>query len=369
MHTPISPSSFERRLLCHGSYFAEKDLPDVTSIYANEGTLLHKVMEQISTKGKYDEDIILTSEQQEIIEYTIKLLDKYNGNSFFNYYEYEVDLSFLGIDIKGTCDRVIIEPSFYDSNVNEYTKPVLHIIDYKFGKGIKIDVKNNYQLALYAIGVLKKFHDHEYFYDADINNNGFREVKVVLHIVQPYLNNYQTIELSSSDYLFNIDFYANIIKKCLDENAIRTPNEKACRFCKAKINCPALKNIIPTNFEINKSDEELKIILDNKNLIINYLKSLEEHIKNRIEEGEKFKGYTIRKKNTNRTWNKDAYEVLTSILQDDAFEKKLIGITKAERLIGKEIINTITEKKEGEYELVNDNLENEKIISEFKIEI
>ena len=40
-HTLISPSSFERRMLCPGSLNAEKDLPVTTSVYAEKGTMLH----------------------------------------------------------------------------------------------------------------------------------------------------------------------------------------------------------------------------------------------------------------------------------------------------------------------------------------
>jgi len=41
-HSLISPSNFERRMLCPGSLNAEKDLPEQTSVYAEEGTMLHE---------------------------------------------------------------------------------------------------------------------------------------------------------------------------------------------------------------------------------------------------------------------------------------------------------------------------------------
>ena len=41
-HSLISPSNFERRMLCPGSLNAEKDLPETTSIYAQVGTMLHE---------------------------------------------------------------------------------------------------------------------------------------------------------------------------------------------------------------------------------------------------------------------------------------------------------------------------------------
>ena len=41
-HSLISPSNFERRMLCPGSLNAEKDLPEQTSTYAQVGTMLHE---------------------------------------------------------------------------------------------------------------------------------------------------------------------------------------------------------------------------------------------------------------------------------------------------------------------------------------
>ena len=51
-HTLISPSSFERRMLCPGSLMAEKDLPVTTSVYAEKGTMLHDRVNRLITGRK-----------------------------------------------------------------------------------------------------------------------------------------------------------------------------------------------------------------------------------------------------------------------------------------------------------------------------
>lgn len=344
-HTPISPSSFERRLLCAGSYHAEKDLSNITSKYAEEGIYLHEV---ISTEklGIIDFDkYSLNDEQKEAIKESLNYVYKTGlDNPFagqkiiYNLNEYKVDLSFLGIEMSGTCDKVI------------YFENELHVFDYKFGKGVWVNIVNNYQLALYTLGCIKALK-------LDVNN-----LKIFVHILQPFLKNFQRLELSISDKILNKNFYKEVINKCLDIDAIRTPSEKACKFCKAKLNCPAVTNLIPKTFEKELGDAKLKTILDNKEIILNYIKTLEEEVKTRIESGVKFEGYTIRRKNTNRSWKNDAYDYLTDRLGDDAFEKKIIGIPKAEKILGKDIINDLTEKKEGEYELVRELDKSEEIL-------
>ena len=45
-----------------------------------------------------------------------------------------------------------------------------------------------------------------------------------------------------------------------------------------------------------------------------------------------------------RRWKADAAEALEDVLGDEAFEKKLIGVTAADKLAGKDIVNALTEK-------------------------
>ena len=64
--------------------------------------------------------------------------------------------------------------------------------------------------------------------------------------------------------------------------------------------------------------------------------------------------YTLKPKLSNRKWNDDAYDYLVENLSEEAFEvsNKLIGITKAEKLLGKEVVNKLTIREEGDNEIV-----------------
>jgi hypothetical protein len=99
------------------------------------------------------------------------------------------------------------------------------------------------------------------------------------------------------------------------------------------------------------NDEQLKLILDNKKLIEDFLKSVEQHIYDRLLDGEKFEGYKLVEGRSNRKWADDAEEVLKNKLGEDAYEKKLIGITAAGKKLKKDEVEELTYKPEGKLQL------------------
>ena len=57
-------------------------------------------------------------------------------------------------------------------------------------------------------------------------------------------------------------------------------------------------------------------------------------------------------KMSNRKWRDEAESILRDKLGEDAYEKKLIGIGRAEKLIGKDEVNRLTKKELGENQIV-----------------
>ncbi len=99
-------------------------------------------------------------------------------------------------------------------------------------------------------------------------------------------------------------------------------------------------------------DEKLSMILSNKKLIESWLKAVEDHISHALLEGGEFPGYKLVAGRSLRKWaNEDeAQTQLIELLDDNAFEKKLLTVAKAEKALGakrkKEIENLII-KPEG----------------------
>lgn len=344
-HSLISPSNFERRMICPGSLLGEKDLPHTTSVYAEEGTMLHDKVNQLITGGLLWDSGLDKGQKEAVYNaagYYIDIIRTNNVLPIKEIHEQTFDLSFIYPGMKGTADSVLI-------TLNEETDSYdLHVIDYKFGKGISVNAHQNYQLLLYYLAVANDPEIEKLLQDKKHN--------VHLHIVQPYkFNSIWSLNDTEKLLFSNLEMYQDVAQKCYAPDAPRVADKRACQFCRAKPTCPALAKFVPNiKFKPNElSDSEIANIYENKDLIAMYLKAIEDHIKNKLEQGS-FMNYMLKPKLSNRKWNHDAHGYLINILGDDAFEvsKKLITITKAEKTLGKEVVNNLTTREEGENEIV-----------------
>lgn len=367
-HSLISPSNFERRMLCPGSMEAEKDLPYKTSVHAEIGTMLHDRVNQLITAENTDWIKGLTDDQQIAV---VNAAAYYNNLKFGTLeivkeiHEETFSLKFLMDGMQGTADSVLI---LYDKISNTCQ---IHVIDYKFGVGVPVKAHNNYQLMLYALGVYMHPEINnivKYKCNLGSNQQSFRFTSAHLHIVQPYIENSRwdlsREELTSLITGSRMQLIKQAIVNANEPGTVRIPSTKACQFCRAKPTCYALNSMLPA---VDKSgdknlieakvrlltDDEIASIYDRKDLINMYLKSIEEYIKERLSKG-KFANYELRPKLSNRKWNVEAEEYLVDKLGDKAYEvtKKLITIGKAEKILGKNAIRDLTVRVEGEDEIV-----------------
>ncbi len=74
---------------------------------------------------------------------------------------------------------------------------------------------------------------------------------------------------------------------------------------------------------------------------------LEDHVKSILENGGHINGYSLVDKYSNRKWVSTAEDELKVLLGDDAYniKKTIIGIGQAEKLLGKEQVDKLTEKE------------------------
>jgi hypothetical protein len=347
---------------------AEKDLPYKTSIHAETGTMLHDRVNQLITAENTDWIEGLTDEQQIAV---VNAAAYYNNLKFGTLeivkeiHEETFSLKFLMDGMQGTADSVLI---LYDNETNTCQ---IHVIDYKFGVGVAVKARDNYQLMLYALGVY--MHPEisnvvKYKCNLGGSQQPFRFTTAHLHIVQPYLQNSRwdlsKEELTSLVSGSRMQLIKQAIVNANEPDAVRIPSTKACQFCRAKPTCPALNAMLPA---MDKSgdkhlieakvrlltDDEIASIYERKDIINMYLKSIEEYIKERLSKGE-FANYQLRPKLSNRKWNVEAEEFLVDKLGDNAYEvtKKLITIGKAEKILGRDEIRNLTVRVEGEDEIV-----------------
>jgi hypothetical protein len=139
------------------------------------------------------------------------------------------------------------------------------------------------------------------------------------------------------------------------------PGEKQCKWCKAKATCKALADytntLITAEFDDltpsvgadKLNDEQLANVLAHKSLITEWLNAVEHHAIEKLEQGEKVTGFKLVAGRSVRKWTDNAETILSEKLGEQAYNKKLIGIGDAEKIIGKKQLEemAITIKPEG----------------------
>lgn len=359
-HALLSASAAKRWLNCPPSARLTENMPDTASEYAAEGTLAHALGElkvrkkfEIMKKSVYDKtlkelkaDPLYSPEMDgytdSYLDYVAAIMHSFKSKPYIAI-EKRLDYSHIAPGGFGTGDCLIM------------CGGELHIIDFKYGKGVPVSAEDNPQLKLYALGAVREY---ELLYD--IQN-------ITLHIVQP-----RTDEGNSSWTITRaaLDEWGESIKpvaqlaydgkgdfKCGDH----------CRFCKAKSTCRARADFMLSEAGFSSlppellSDDELGKVLERARLFANWLSDVENYALNAILSGKTITGFravegTSRRKITDID---GAFEVLKANGYDEAvlYERTPLGITDLEKLIGgkkklTELIGGFIEKPQGKPTLV-----------------
>ena len=167
-HALLSASGAHRWLLCTPSAQLEQKFPASTSAYAEEGTVAHALAE-LTTRyflGELDE-----------VSYENQIKSEFEPNSYYNAEMRECAVAYAKFvtgrltEAKKTCpDAMIILETRLD--FSKYVpggfgtgdcviiaEPILDVIDFKYGKGHRVEAENNPQMQLYGLGALEQFGD------------------------------------------------------------------------------------------------------------------------------------------------------------------------------------------------------------------
>lgn len=233
-HALLSPSAAHRWINCTAAPRLEATVEDSGSSYAAEGTLAHAYCAQklkeflgLPTEDEAKEiaelsDRYHTGEMDEYTDtYKAFVLEKFNAARAITrdallLVETRLDFSGYVPEAFGTADAVIIADG------------TMEVIDFKYGKGVRVSADDNPQMKIYALGAYERF-SFEY-----------RIEHVRMTIVQPRLDNLSEFELSVSDLLaWTDEVLIPKANEAYGENGVQVPGDW-CQFCKVKSNCRAL---------------------------------------------------------------------------------------------------------------------------------
>lgn len=151
-HAILSASGSNKWIHCHPSARLEELFEEKPSVYAAEGTEAHSVAEQKLRnwiEGHPRRKVkAATGEMDEATnfykDYVLEVYNKEKKKSDIAdlFIEVQVDLTPWIPEGFGTSDAVIV------------SNHTLHVIDFKYGEGVKVNAPHNPQLTIYAAGVM-----------------------------------------------------------------------------------------------------------------------------------------------------------------------------------------------------------------------
>ncbi len=332
-HSPLSPSGFKANTLCHGRHAYSKDMPNKDSVEARKGTTAHELLD-----GWFKQTIPFDV-GDEFIGENGESIDLENINHIKNTYRYVSDFlkdhpnSEFYTEIRvnpgyewngkstsdGTADIIIVDRS----------TGTLYVFDYKNGM-IGVNVLENYQLLLYAIGAYWKF------------SPSVKIKKVVMGILQPRMFHhdgpYRQWVIDADQLICNWNSrFAMMVEQIMTADpSDRTAGEEQCRWCKATAVCPTASkkaladaratfqpigvnsvSEIKTNMLKHPeqlTDEQLRAIMESTPFIKGWLKAVTSHVEERFKHQKPLTGFKMVNGRGSRKWNIGSDDILKTTI-------------------------------------------------------
>lgn len=391
-HSMLGPSSAHRWSVCTASnaairhLYENKKINDTGSVHALEGTIAHELCDRLTRarfvdKGVDEEEVCRRFEVEYSSEYPDFDYDEMrrhalgyvayietlvtDANSFSVYSENRLEMPMVHESSFGTGDCIV------DIESSAYTEE-LHIVDFKYGKGVKVDATDNVQLMMYILGAL-------YYMRSEWDELFDVYDKIVAHIYQPRIGNICSWEVSSEKILEAVKTLSAAAEIANNGTGKYVPGIKQCQFCDAKVTCkPYAEYILGDvldDFEDNSvkldiknlSLDEISTLIDKSSMVTTFFNELNAYAKVKAESGTKIPGKKLVAGRPSYSLPEDNEGTVEFLIGKDAY-KPLSFKSKTEMLkiakkqgLGKDIENLFI-RREGKPILVDEDDDREEIV-------
>ena len=370
-HALLSASGAHRWLVCTPSAKLEEGFPDTASEAAREGTLAHELAELKARHYFYTPDFgkkkyttranKLKKEdlwKDEMERYTDEYLDYLKVTALnlntapYVAIEQKLDLGNWIPEGFGTADCVMV----YGNTV--------HVFDFKYGKGVQVDAEQNPQMLLYALGA---YAAYKMLYPIE---------QICMTIVQPRIDHVSEWTCTLEELLSFGEKVKERAALAIEGKGEYHPDEKACRFCRAKAQCRARSDFnVKKAFNIGEmpplisAEEAGKRLLELQD-IVKYQKDLQEWALSECLAGKDVPGWKAVEGRSVRDWSDmdAAFDKLIKsemTMEEMLYEKKPLTLAQVEKLIGKkdfqDAVGEFVAKKSGKPTLVKESDKREAI--------
>lgn len=352
-HAELGASNAPRWSACPGSVRLCRGRPNLETEYSRAGTAAHKVAEMCLRKD-VDPDMWqgMTIEGVEITEEMVEAVRVYTDHCR------EVIKGIKGFQAAGGVSQYWIEHKFSLAKLNppgpmfgtsdfDWYDPIekaLHVVDYKNGSGVVVEVVGNIQLYYYALGVVLEHPE------LDIDS-------VWIWIIQPNAPHTEGVvryeKIDYIDLLGYAGFLMDRARATLDPNAPLVAGSH-CRFCPAAADCPELRKrtqvIAQTAFDVmpaetppapeTLSNDQLGRLLPLLPIVEGWADAVRAESYRRAHSGEEIPDHKIVEKQPRRYWVSPA-QVERWLREEmglndaEIFKQSLKSPAQIEKLVGK----------------------------------
>lgn len=346
-HAKFSPSAAHRWMRCPASWRQEQAFPDTTSQFAAEGSAAHFVAQMVLEGLGEPEDFIGHEVTEDGFTFTVDaemaefvgryvafcrgLMEQAQWHEVESESRFPAALQTLN-DCWGTSDFVC--------QIGE----VLHVVDLKYGQGVRVDAVDNEQLIIYGAAQVM---------GREAAGTGALVRKVVLTIVQPRIvpgPDWPTAELTR-------DELSEFVHKRLIPAIIAcqelTPAFAAgdwCKFCKYRNVCAerakASLAVAQDEFAMQPvgslTPVQVAEILRKAEMLEPWVADARSYLLELLTKGVEVPGYKAVAKRASRQWVKEPEAVIRALRKahpelkpKEFYRSEFVSVAQAEKLVGK----------------------------------